>query len=127
MKDKLAERDEEQRRRSGLSAMKARAQAARIPTPVLSPRSPVPITLKFADQSLQKILDSLGKLSGINVVYDQDFRDKRTSFDVSNVTFEEALNQLAMVNRFFYKVIDENTIIVVPETQRSIVPTTTWS
>jgi general secretion pathway protein D len=115
VKDKLAERDEEQRRRSGLSGMKARAQAARIPTPVLSPRSPVPITLKFADQSLQKILDSLGKLSGINVVYDQDFRDKRTSFDVSNVTFEEALNQLAMVNRFFYKVIDENTIIVVPE------------
>ncbi len=115
VKDKLAEREEEQRQRSGLSAMKARAQAARIPTPVLSPRSPVPITLKFADQSLQKILDSLGKLAGINVVYDQDFRDKRTSFDVSNVTFEEALNQLAMVNRFFYKVIDENTIIVVPE------------
>lgn len=115
VKDKLAEREDEQKRRSGLSAMKARAQAARIPTPVLSPRSPVPITLKFADQSLQKILDSLGKLSGVNVVYDQDFRDKRTSFDVSNVTFEEALNQLAMVNRFFYKVIDENTIIVVPE------------
>ncbi len=115
VKDKLAEREDEQKRRSGLSAMKARAQAARIPTPVLSPRSPVPITLKFADQSLQKILDSLGKLAGVNVVYDQDFRDKRTSFDVSNVTFEEALNQLAMVNRFFYKVIDENTIIVVPE------------
>jgi general secretion pathway protein D len=115
VKDKIAERDDEQKRRSGLSAMKERAQAARIPTPVLSPRSPVPITLKFADQPLQKILDSLGKLAGVNVVYDQDFRDHHTSFDVSNVTFEEALNQLAMVNRFFYKVIDENTIIVVPE------------
>jgi general secretion pathway protein D len=115
VQEKIADREEEKRQRSGLSAMKARAQAARIPTPVLSPRSPVPITLKFADQSLQKILDSLGKLAGVNLVYDQDFRDKRTSVDLSNVTFEDALRELAMVNRFFYKVLDENTIIVVPE------------
>ena len=57
--------------------MKARAQAARVPVPVLSPRSPVPITLKFPDQSLQKILESLGKLAGVNVVFDADYRDKR--------------------------------------------------
>jgi len=114
-KEKVLQHEEEQKARSGIQAMKARAQAARLPTPVLSPRSPVPITLKFADQSLQKILDSLGKLSGVNVVYDQDFRDKRTSIDIANVTFEEALNQIALVNHLFYKVLDENTIIIVQE------------
>jgi general secretion pathway protein D len=115
VKKRIEEKEEDQKRRSGLEAMKARASVARLPVPLLSPRSPVPITLKFADQSLQKILDSLGKLAGVNVVYDQDFRDKRTSVDLANVTFEEALNELAMVNRFFYKVLDENTIVVIQE------------
>jgi len=112
---RIQKRDEEREQREGLEAMKTRAQAARVPVAVLSPRSPVPITLKFADQSLQKILDSLGKLAGVNILYDQDFRDKRYTVDVSNVTFQEALDQITMVNRLFYKVLDQNTIIIVPE------------
>jgi len=112
---RIQKRDEEREEREGLEAKKSRAQATRVPVPVLSPRSPVPITLKFADQSLQKILDSLGKLAGVNILYDQDFRDKRYTVDVSNVTFQEALDQITMVNRLFYKVLDQNTIIIVPE------------
>jgi general secretion pathway protein D len=115
VRGKIEKRDEERRQRSELEAMKARAQAARVPIPVLSARSPAPITLKFADQSLQKILDSLGKLAGVNIVYDADFRDKRWSLDVSNVSFQDALDQITMVNRLFYKVLDQNTVIIVPE------------
>jgi general secretion pathway protein D len=114
-REKVQKREEEKQGRSELEMMKARAQAARVPTAVLSPRSPVPITLKFAEQSLKKILDSLGKLAGINIVYDADYRDKPWSLDVSNVTFQEALDQITMVNRFFYKVLDQNTVIIIPE------------
>jgi general secretion pathway protein D len=114
-REKVQKREEERQGRSELEMMKARAQAARVPTAVLSPRSPVPITLKFAEQSLKKILDSLGKLAGINIVYDADYRDKPWSLDVSNVTFQEALDQITMVNRFFYKVLDQNTVIIIPE------------
>jgi general secretion pathway protein D len=95
--------------------MKARAQATRVPVPVLSPRSPVPISLKFADQGLQKILESLGKLAGVNIIFDSDFRDARKSVELSGVTFEEALNQITFTNRLFYKVVDQNTVIIVQE------------
>ncbi|HET7294962.1 MAG TPA: cohesin domain-containing protein [Vicinamibacteria bacterium] len=115
VREKIRVRDEERAKRSGYEATKARAAAARVPLPVLSPRSQAPISLKFADQSLQKILESLGKLAGVNVVFDTDYRDKRASVDLTGVTFEEALNQITFANRLFYKVLDQNTVVVAAE------------
>ncbi len=112
---KIRKRQEDKDRLAQFGAMKARADAVRVPVPVLSPRSPVPITLKFSEQSLQKILESLGKLAGVNLIFDADYRDKRWSVDLSGVTFEEALNQITLVNRLFYKVLDQNTLIVVAD------------
>ena len=83
---------------------------------MLSPRSPVPITLKFNQTSLQTILDTLAKLAGVNVLYDQDYRDKKADVNLTGVTFQEALDRITFVNRLFYKVLDQNTLIVVPET-----------
>jgi general secretion pathway protein D len=115
VREKIRQREEERARRSDFDALKERAGAARVPVPVLSPRSQAPISLKFADQSLQKILESLGKLAGVNVIFDGDYRDKRTSVDLSGVTFEEALNQITFTNRLFYKVLDQNTVVVAAE------------
>ncbi len=115
VRDRIRKRDEEKRRLSDFDALRARVQAARVPAPVLSPRSPVPISMKYDDTSLEKVLVSLGKLAGVNVVFDEGFRDKRVNFNVTGVTFEEALEQLAFVNRLFYKVVDQNSIIIVPE------------
>ena len=63
VKEKMRKRDEEKKRLEDFEGMKARAQAQRVPVPVLSPRSPVPITLKFQDSSLEKIFDSLAVAS----------------------------------------------------------------
>jgi general secretion pathway protein D len=115
VREKIRKRDEEKKRLSEFDSMRARAQAARVPAPVLSPRSPVPISMKYDDTSLEKVLVSLGKLAGVNVVFDEGFRDKRVNFSVTGVTFEEALEQLAFVNRLFYKVVDQNSIIIVAE------------
>ncbi len=35
--------------------------------------------------------------------------------NLTGVTFEEALDQITFVNRLFYKVLDQNTLIIVPE------------
>ncbi len=84
--------------------------------PVLEPSSTAPINLKFAqDTSLQKIFEVLSKLSGINVLFDESFRDKRVTIDLADVSFREALDKLVMVNRLFYKVVDPSTIIIVPD------------
>jgi general secretion pathway protein D len=91
--------------------------AARPSVPVLSPRSLAPIALNYRDQSLQRLLETLGKLAGVNVLFDEGFRDKNVTVSLSGVTFHEALDQITMVNRLFYKVLDQNTIIIVPESQ----------
>ena len=57
--------------------MKARAQAVRAPVAVLSPRSPVPVIIKFTEASLEKILETLGKLAGVNILFDESYRDKK--------------------------------------------------
>jgi general secretion pathway protein D len=112
---KIRKRDEEKKRLSEFEEMKSRVQAARLPLPVLSPRSPVPITLKFTETSLQKIFDTLSKLAGVNILFDEGFRDKKVDVNLSGVTFQEALDQITFVNRLFYKVLNQNTLIIVPE------------
>jgi general secretion pathway protein D len=119
VKARIKKRDEERRERAEFDKLKERAHAAtRLPVPVLSPRSPVPITLRFEDGSLQKIFESLGRIAGVNILFDEGFRDKKTSVNLTGVTFQEALDRLTFVNRLFYKVLDENTIIVVPESRQ---------
>jgi general secretion pathway protein D len=118
VRERIRKHEEEKKQREGFEKMKERAEAVRVPVPVLSPRSPVPISLKFQDASLQKIFDSLARIAGVNILFDDGFRDKKYSINVTGVTFEEALNQLTFVNRLFYKVIDENTIIIVPESRQ---------
>jgi general secretion pathway protein D len=115
VRDRLLKRDAEKTRLTDFESMKARVQAARLGVPVLSPRSTAPIRLHFPDTSLQKVLETLGKLAGVNVLFDFDYRDKRVDVDLSGLTFQEALDRLTFTNRLFYKVLDQNTIIIVPE------------
>ena len=119
VRDRIRKRQEEQEERAAFEQTKARAQAtARTPLPVLSPRSPVPITMRFEDGSLQKILESLGRIAGVNVLFDEGFRDKKATVNLSGITFQEALDRITFVNRLFYKVLDQNTIIIVPESRQ---------
>ncbi len=80
--EQILEREQENQQRDQYDEMKARAEAIRLPVPVLSPRSPVPITLRFQDASLEKIFDSLGRIAGVNILFDEGFRDKKTSVNL---------------------------------------------
>jgi general secretion pathway protein D len=116
VQDRLRKLQDEKQRLSEFETMKSRVQAARPGVPVLSPRSTAPIRLHFPDTPLQKVLETLGKLAGVNVLFDFDYRDKRVDVDLSGLTFQEALDRVTFTNRLFYKVLDQNTIIIVPET-----------
>ncbi len=115
VRNRIRKRDEEREHRAEFETMKARAQAQRVPLPVLSPRSPVPVVIKYTDASLEKILESLGKLAGVNILFDDGYKDKKYTVNLSGVTFQEALDQITFVNRLFYKILDQNTLIIVPE------------
>ena len=85
----------------------------------LNAGSNIPIVLKFRDHEIGKIYDALAKASGINFLYDAqlDLR-KKVSIDVSNVPFEKALGILMMTNKHFFKIMDENTIIVAQDSRQ---------
>ncbi|HXV62496.1 MAG TPA: STN domain-containing protein [Vicinamibacteria bacterium] len=77
------------------------------PEPLLDPFSSAPIQLKFAEEtSLRTILEALGKLAGVNVLFDESFRDRNVTVDLQGVTFEQALELLLSTNGLFYKRID---------------------
>jgi len=112
----LAERQE---RREEASEFEQRLQQARqllTTQPVLEPSSQAPINLRFAqDTSLQRIFEVLSTLSGINVLFDEAFRDRRVTINLVDVSFQEALDKLVLINRLFYKVVDPSTIIIIPD------------
>jgi general secretion pathway protein D len=114
VRDRITRREEERTRLNSFEEVKARA-SSRSPLPVLSPRSGNPISLRWDNQSLQKLYETLGRLAGVNVIFDEGFRDKPFTVNLSGVTFQEALDQISLVTRNFYKVLDQNTVIVIPE------------
>jgi general secretion pathway protein D len=91
-------------------------QAARqTPEPLLNPASRDPIDVVFNNASLRDILNSMGMSTGINVTFERDYQDRSYTIQLRGVTFEQALNQILAANQLFYKVINERTIMVIPD------------
>lgn len=82
------------------------------------PRLKVPdetLQLKFTDAMLRSIFQALGRAAGVNFLYDETFRDLPLTIDLSDRTFEQAIAYLCMASKHFHRVIDERTVIVVPD------------
>lgn len=83
----------------------------------LNLKSDKPITLKFKDTRIKDIFDIISKLSGINFIFDEGVKKKKASIYIEKATFEQAMDLLLMTNRLFQKVVNENTIIIIPDTK----------
>jgi general secretion pathway protein D len=94
---------------AGQESLKYRAVA-----PEIKPLSGVPITYK-ASQDLRVVFDTIGKLAGLTVVYDQDIPQRRIAVDLSDVTLEQALEIICAQSKTFWKPITENVIMVIPD------------
>jgi general secretion pathway protein D len=82
----------------------------------LKPEAEGKLTLHFPRGMVKEIYRAISKLSGINILFDSSVRDFQTSFSVKGVTFVEALDSFTQANGFFYKILNPNTIVVVPNT-----------
>lgn len=88
-----------------------------LPLPLLSPRSPVSIKLSMT-AALDKVYQTLGTLAGVNVVFDPDMQspNKTITANISGVTFQEALDQIGLINKKSYRILDRNTILIIDDT-----------
>jgi general secretion pathway protein D len=84
--------------------------------PTLNPASDEPITLNFPRETpVKEIYRALGNAFGINILFDQAIKDDRISIELRDVTAQQALERVMQAANHFYKVLDEKSIIVVPD------------
>jgi general secretion pathway protein D len=85
--------------------------------PELKPLSRAPINLKASDDA-KVIFSTIGKLAGIEVIFDTDFVARRITVDLNNVTLEQALEIACIQSKAWWKPVTENVIFVIQETQQ---------
>ena len=80
----------------------------------LSAISNVPINLKITEDS-KVIYETVGKLAGINVLFDPDYTSRRIKIELNNVSLEEALEIIALESKTFWRPVTPNTIFVAAD------------
>ncbi len=88
--------------------------ASILPVPELKPISRQLNTLRMNNQPVRLLFETIGKLAGINVIFDPEFQAPPRNFtvDLTNTTLEDALNYVATLTKTFWKPLSENTIFV---------------
>jgi general secretion pathway protein D len=86
--------------------------------PELKPLNQQPINLILRNQTPRVLFETVGKLAGINVLFDPDFLTQSTkaqSVEFNNSTLDQALDYLSLVTKSFWKPISPNTIFVTQD------------
>jgi general secretion pathway protein D len=96
------------------SALDKQAEAAAGPVE-LEPISNTLINLRISESS-SMVYKTIGKLAGINVLFDQDYKPQKISIELNDVTLREALNTLALQTKTFWEPTSSNTIMVAADT-----------
>jgi general secretion pathway protein D len=103
-----------------LAEMKENMRGSRAQPPVLNPRSNEPISLSFPKPvSVTSIYRALGRAYGIDVLFDPKMREQEISIELEDATAKEALEILMRAAGHFYKVLNEQTIIVVEDSPQN--------
>lgn len=111
----IRERVEAARPKPPIQQMRERARAAAA-EPILNPASRDPLNVRFNNASLRDILNFVASTTGINIMYDRDFADRPATVQLDGVTLETALNQILAVNGYTYKILNDRTILIFPDT-----------
>ena len=99
--------------RTNLQQLREAARRAG-PQPLVNLTTVLP-AINFTNQFLREIFAAIGTMASINVTFDSAFTDRQYTVRMENVTLEEALSQILLANQMFYKVVNQRTIIIVPD------------
>ncbi len=84
------------------------------PVPELKPLSRQVTSLKMNNQNVKVLFETLGKLTGINVIWDPEYQQpsKNYNVDLANTNLEEALDHLSVMTKTYWKALSSNTIFL---------------
>ena len=110
---KEAENPQPQASAAGTTALRRRLESAQGPVE-LAPISNVPITLKLTEKT-NVIYETVGKLAGINVLFDPDYTPRQVRIELNGVTLEDALEIISFETKTFWRPVTPNTIFVAQD------------
>jgi general secretion pathway protein D len=90
-----------------------------LPVPELKPLNPEPIRLKMNSQPVKVLFETVGKLAGINVVWDPEYQPPQKnsiSVEFDNSTIDQALDAVAVLTKSYWKALSPNTIFITNDT-----------
>jgi general secretion pathway protein D len=91
-----------------------------LPLPELRPLNPERINLKMNNQPPKVLFETVAKVAGINVIWDPEYQPGRNlSLDLSNSTLEEALDDIAILTKSFWKPLPGGNTIFVTNDNRN--------
>src|ERR1700722_14495577 len=72
--------------------------------------------LKMNNQPPKVLYETVGKLAGINVLFDPQMQPgKNANLDLNNVTLQEALDYIALLTKTYWKPVSANAIFVTED------------
>jgi general secretion pathway protein D len=83
----------------------------------LKPTSDEPITVHMPSEDSKVVYQTIGKLAGINVLFDPDYIGKRVQVDLQNVSLMDALHIVGVLSNTFWRPVTANTIFVAQNTR----------
>jgi general secretion pathway protein D len=95
------------------TALRKRLESAQGPVE-LAAISNVPITLKVTEKS-NVIYETVGKLAGINVLFDPDYTPRQVRIELNGVTLQDALEIISFETKTFWRPVTPNTIFVAQD------------
>ena len=83
----------------------------------LSPSPNTPISLRLTTTA-DNVYRAIGRLGGINVLFDLDYKPQRISIELNEVMLQEALRMVALESKTFWRPISPTAIFVSSESKR---------
>ena len=75
-----------------------------------------PVTLRFKETDIKEVLEIISKLANVNILLDEGVRAQRVTSYIKDLPLRQAFALILSTNRLFAKQVNDNSLIVIPDT-----------
>jgi len=99
-------------------AAEAASRASELATTerAMSLLSTKPVTLRFKETDIKEVLEIISKLANVNILLDEGVRAQRVTSYIRDLPLRQAFALMLSTNRLFAKQVNDNSLIVIPDT-----------
>lgn len=113
MQRQAAERENAARLKSSNTFLEKEAAAAAGPAQ-LEIKWDMPVSLHLT-AATDVVYKTLGKIAGLNVLLDPEYKPQKITFELKDVTLRDALSMVALQSKTFWRPVSSNTILVTSD------------